>query len=46
MEPWFENFGKRIVRSPKIYFRDTGLLCYLLGLNEETILRSPFLGPV
>ena len=35
MPPFFENFNQRIVKSPKIYFYDTGLLCHLLNLNEE-----------
>ena len=32
--PYFENFSKRVVKSPKIYFYDTGLLSYLLGIRE------------
>jgi uncharacterized protein len=31
--PYFENFGKRLIKSPKIYFADTGLLCHLLGIE-------------
>ncbi len=46
LEPWFVNFGKRIVKSPKVYFCDTGLLCFLLGINEETLEISPFLGMI
>lgn len=47
VRPYFENFGKRLVKSPKVYFTDTGLLCHLLGLEDEAALaRSPFLGPV
>lgn len=34
LPPWFENVGKRLVKSPKIYFRDTGLLHTLLGLRD------------
>ncbi|MEQ1745184.1 MAG: ATP-binding protein [Saprospiraceae bacterium] len=34
LPPFFENFNKRIVKSPKLYFYDTGLLCHLLGINE------------
>lgn len=44
LEPWFSSFGKRIVKSPKLYFRDTGLLCFLLGLDESSMALSPFLG--
>jgi len=43
--PFFENFGKRLIKSPKVYFVDPGLLCYLLGIESESMLnRSPFLG--
>lgn len=43
--PYFENFGKRIVKSPKIYWEDAGLACYLLGITSSAELeRSPFLG--
>jgi len=35
----FENFNKRLVKTPKIYWNDTGLLCYLLGLNRAEDLR-------
>lgn len=45
--PFYENFGKRLVKSPKVYFGDSGLACYLLGIeNEKMLSRSPFLGPV
>jgi predicted AAA+ superfamily ATPase len=45
--PYFENFGKRLIKSPKIYFVDSGLLAHLLGIASEAMLnRSPFLGPV
>ncbi len=43
--PFFENFGKRLVKSPKVYFADTGLACHLLGIDSQGMLdRSPFLG--
>jgi uncharacterized protein len=43
--PFFENFGKRLVKSPKLYFVDSGLACHLLGVESERDLgRSPFLG--
>jgi predicted AAA+ superfamily ATPase len=35
LQPWFVNLGKRQVKSPKIYLRDTGLLHYLLGIRSE-----------
>jgi len=43
--PYFENFGKRLIKSPKIYWGDSGLACYLLGVTSPAELeRSPFLG--
>jgi len=44
LEPWFSNFNKRIVKTPKLYFRDTGLLCFLLGLDKNSLGSSHFLG--
>jgi predicted AAA+ superfamily ATPase len=45
--PFFENFGKRLVKSPKLYFTDSGLVCHLLGLQSDRELsRSPFLGAI
>jgi predicted AAA+ superfamily ATPase len=45
--PFYENFGKRLVKSPKLYFLDSGLLCHLLGVDNQRLLnRSPFLGPI
>jgi len=38
LPPWFENLGKRIVKSPKVYLRDSGILHFLLGLDEMTEL--------
>ena len=34
LPPWFENLGKRLVKSPKVYLRDSGILHFLLGLEE------------
>ncbi len=34
LQPHFENFSKRLVKSPKLYFLDTGLLCYLLRIRK------------
>jgi predicted AAA+ superfamily ATPase len=43
--PYFENFGKRLIKSPKIYWEDSGLASYLLGVTSSAELeRSPFLG--
>jgi predicted AAA+ superfamily ATPase len=45
--PYFENFGKRLVKSPKVYILDSGLACHLLGIRtQEELNRSPFLGPL
>lgn len=45
--PYFENFGKRLTKSPKLYWLDSGLVCHLLGISTPGQLeRSPFLGPV
>lgn len=46
LEPYFENIGKRLIKSPKLYFSDTGMLCYLLGLDEESLPKSAHLGMV
>ena len=40
LPPWFENLGKRQVRAPKVYIRDTGLLHTLLGLNSPRDLEN------
>jgi predicted AAA+ superfamily ATPase len=37
---YHKNLGKRLLKTPKLYFFDTGLLCHLLGLNDEEKLRS------
>ncbi|MFZ0861294.1 MAG: ATP-binding protein [Candidatus Sulfotelmatobacter sp.] len=43
--PYFENLGKRLIKSPKMYWGDSGLACYLLGVNSSAEFeRSPFLG--
>ncbi len=45
--PFFENYGKRLVKTPKLYLADSGLACFLLGIETEQQLdRSPFLGPL
>ena len=46
LEPFFANVGKRLVKSPKLYFNDTGLLCFLLGLSTEALGSSPVTGAV
>ncbi len=45
LEPYFGNHSKRIAKSPKLYFSDTGLLCFLLNINSpENMAASPFIG--
>lgn len=45
LQPYFENFGKRIIKSPKLFFSDVGLATYLLGIeNELQISRDPLRG--
>ena len=45
--PFYENFGKRLIKSPKLYFTDSGVACHLLGLESLRALNtSAFLGPV
>ncbi len=42
LPPWFRNFNKRIVKTPKLYFYDTGLAAYLLGIRSDTDLETHF----
>ncbi len=45
LQPWFENIEKRQVKSPKIYFRDSGILHALLGIiDRQSLLNHPKLG--
>lgn len=45
LRPYYENFGKRVVKSPKIYFYDTGLLAYLTGVeNQQQFESGPMTG--
>ena len=47
VEPYFHNLGKRIIKRPKIYFWDTGLVCYLTGIRTTEILeKGPLCGPI
>ena len=40
LQPWHRNQGKRLVKSPKLYFYDVGLACYLLGIYEPKQLET------
>jgi predicted AAA+ superfamily ATPase len=45
LQPYHSNFNKRITKSSKLYFYDTGLLCYLLKINDPTSIKtSPIKG--
>jgi hypothetical protein len=47
LEPWFSNRTKSLVKSPKLYLNDSGLLCFLLGVSSSMdLLASPFVGAV
>ena len=40
LQPHHKNFNKRLVKSPKVYFYDSGLLCYLLNITKESELAT------
>jgi uncharacterized protein len=47
LQPHHKNFNKRVVKMPKLYFYDTGLVCALLGLQNHTQLQfHPFKGSI
>ncbi|WP_022954286.1 ATP-binding protein [Leucothrix mucor] len=47
LPPYFENFGKRVIKSPKYYFTDTGLLTYLLDIERvNQVRRDPLIGNI
>lgn len=39
LRPYYKNFNKRLIKSPKLYFLDSGLLCYLLGIHKPDDLQ-------
>ncbi len=43
LQPYHRNFNKRIIRSPKLYFYDTGLVCSLLRINNSVNLQTHYL---
>lgn len=43
LPPYFKNFNKRIVKHPKLYFYDTGIVCSLLGLTDSAQLITHYL---
>ncbi len=47
LPPWHSNFGKRFVKSPKVYLSDTGLACHLLQVTAPALLKNrTLLGPI
>jgi predicted AAA+ superfamily ATPase len=47
LNPYYENFGKRVIKAPKYYFIETGLLVYLLGIEKpDHIQRDPLVGQI
>ena len=44
LRPYFANIGKRLVRTPKVYFTDVGTLCYLTGLKDPEHAASGLMG--
>jgi predicted AAA+ superfamily ATPase len=44
LEPFFANVSKRLVKSPKLYVLEPGLLCFLLGMHPGNLESSPFVG--
>ena len=45
LQPYYRNFGKRITKSPKVYFLDCGLVCYLTGIHDRAqLLNGPMAG--
>lgn len=47
VQPYSNNYGKRIVKAPKVYFYDTGLACHLTGIqNESQFRQGPMAGAI
>ncbi|MEM7180804.1 MAG: ATP-binding protein [Spirochaetota bacterium] len=47
VQPYYNNLNKRLVKAPKIYFLDTGLVCYLLGIKQtEHLEHHPLRGAI
>jgi predicted AAA+ superfamily ATPase len=44
LRPYYENVGKRLVKTPKVYFTDVGTLCYLAGLKDPVHAASGPMG--
>ena len=47
LQPYHQNFGKRLVKMPKLYFLDTGLLCHLMRIDSpQTLATHAMRGPI
>jgi predicted AAA+ superfamily ATPase len=46
LEPYFGNVGKRLVKTPRLFFCDPGLLCFLLGLSGDSLPSYHGLGHI
>lgn len=47
VQPHFRNYNKKIVKTPKVYFSDSGLLCHLLGIHSiEVLVNHPLRGAI
>lgn len=46
LEPYFGNIQKRLIKSPKLYFGDVGLLNYLLNVSSEQVSQHPLIGGI
>lgn len=40
LQPYYRSFNKRVIKSPKLFFYDVGLLCNILGLNSEQAIKN------
>jgi len=47
LEPYYNNYGKRIIKSPKLYFYDTGIVSYFCGISSEELFENgPLAGAI
>lgn len=47
LQPFYRNIGKRLTKTPKVYFYDVGLVCYLLGIeNAKQLAHHPLRGAI
>ena len=47
LSPYYSNLGKRVIKAPKLYFHDIGLVCYLTGVRDsDHLIKGPMAGPL